>query len=59
LIIVLWTGLGGDVEADEPRTFARAVHVAFYALLFALPVSGWLLASAEGARHQLQRRLTR
>jgi cytochrome b561 len=28
---------------------ARAVHVAFYVLLFALPVSGWLAASAEGA----------
>jgi cytochrome b561 len=27
---------------------AKAVHVAFYALLFALPISGWALASAEG-----------
>ncbi len=31
------------------RGLARAVHVAFYVLLFALPVSGWLAASAEGA----------
>lgn len=30
------------------RVFARAVHVALYALLFALPLSGWLVASAEG-----------
>jgi cytochrome b561 len=27
---------------------ARVVHVAFYALLFAIPLSGWALASAEG-----------
>jgi cytochrome b561 len=26
---------------------ARVVHVAFYALLFAIPLSGWALASAE------------
>lgn len=27
---------------------ARAVHVLFYVLLFALPISGWALATAEG-----------
>jgi cytochrome b561 len=27
---------------------ARVVHVAFYVLLFAIPVSGWAVASAEG-----------
>ena len=27
---------------------ARVVHFAFYALLFAIPLSGWALASAEG-----------
>jgi cytochrome b561 len=27
---------------------ARAVHVSFYVLLFAIPLSGWALASAEG-----------
>jgi cytochrome b561 len=27
---------------------ARAVHVAFYALLFAMPISGWALSSVEG-----------
>ncbi len=30
------------------RFFARAVHVGLYFLLFALPISGWLVASAEG-----------
>lgn len=29
------------------RRLARMVHVAFYALLIALPVSGWLMASAS------------
>jgi cytochrome b561 len=28
-------------------TLARIVHIAFYALLFAIPLSGWALASAE------------
>jgi len=27
---------------------ARLVHLCFYALLFALPVSGWLMSSAAG-----------
>ena len=27
---------------------AKATHIAFYALLIALPVTGWLLASVEG-----------
>lgn len=31
------------------RALARGTHIAFYALLFALPVSGWLAASSEGA----------
>lgn len=31
------------------RGIARLIHIAFYALLFALPVTGWLAASAEGA----------
>lgn len=30
------------------RRFARSVHVLFYVLLLALPLSGWLVASAEG-----------
>jgi cytochrome b561 len=30
------------------RMSARALHVLFYALLVALPLSGWLAASAEG-----------
>lgn len=35
----------GTVE----RGVAAATHLAFYILLLALPISGWLLASAEGA----------
>lgn len=31
------------------RVLARSAHVALYALLFALPVSGWLAASSERA----------
>lgn len=31
------------------RVLARSSHIALYALLFALPVSGWLDASSEGA----------
>lgn len=31
------------------RLLARSAHVALYALLFALPVSGWLAASSESA----------
>jgi cytochrome b561 len=27
---------------------ARAVHVCFYVLLFAIPLSGWALATADG-----------
>ena len=34
--------------AGYERVIARVTHVAFYALLFALPVTGWLLSSAEG-----------
>ncbi len=30
------------------RVFARTIHVALYALILALPLSGWLVASAEG-----------
>ena len=29
-------------------TIARIVHIVFYALLFAIPLSGWALSSAEG-----------
>jgi len=30
------------------RTVARGIHHSFYALLIVLPLSGWLLTSAEG-----------
>ena len=29
-------------------TAARAVHIAFYVLLFAIPISGWALTTVEG-----------
>ena len=31
------------------RVLARSTHIALYALLFSLPVSGWLAASSEGS----------
>ncbi len=34
--------------ANYERVIARITHVTFYALLFALPITGWLLSSAEG-----------
>jgi cytochrome b561 len=36
-----------DMKTYEIK-LARVVHFAFYALLFAIPLSGWALASAEG-----------
>ena len=29
------------------RTLARATHIAFYVLLFAMPITGWLMSSAK------------
>lgn len=34
--------------AAHERVIARAVHAAFYVLLFALPLTGWMISSAEG-----------
>ncbi len=34
--------------AGYERMIARATHLTFYALLFAVPITGWLLSSAEG-----------
>lgn len=34
--------------AAHERLIARAVHAMFYVMLFALPVSGWLISSAQG-----------
>ncbi|WOX05942.1 cytochrome b [Microbulbifer pacificus] len=33
---------------DWQKIAARFVHLSFYALMFALPVSGWLMSSAAG-----------
>jgi Cytochrome B561 len=33
---------------DWQKLAARFVHLSFYALLFALPISGWLMSSAAG-----------
>jgi cytochrome b561 len=30
------------------RVLARSTHAIFYVLLFALPVTGWMISSAEG-----------
>ncbi len=38
--------LPGGMSRIEQR-LARATHAAFYVLLFALPVSGWLMSSAK------------
>lgn len=37
----------GEMRGYE-RFLAASVHVAFYVLLFAIPISGWLLSSVEG-----------
>jgi cytochrome b561 len=34
--------------AGYERLIARATHWTFYVLLFALPITGWMLSSAEG-----------
>lgn len=34
--------------ATHERLIARTVHAVFYLLLFALPVTGWMISSAEG-----------
>lgn len=39
------------LPADLPRVYhlvARAAHYALYALMFAMPISGWLMSSAAG-----------
>jgi cytochrome b561 len=50
---LMWRAI--DVTPDWPtsmrgfeRLLARVGHVGLYALLFAIPLSGWLLASVEG-----------
>ncbi len=39
--------LPGGMKGYE-RTLARLTHVLFYVLLFAVPLSGWLMSSARG-----------
>ncbi len=34
--------------AGYERVIARITHITFYVLLFSLPITGWLLSSAEG-----------
>lgn len=45
-IVELPPELPGTMKAYE-RMLARITHVAFYALLFALPLTGWALAGAD------------
>jgi cytochrome b561 len=33
---------------DWRKVIARFVHLCFYGLMFALPISGWLMSSAAG-----------
>jgi cytochrome b561 len=37
-----------DSLPDWQKVAARFVHLCFYALMFALPISGWLMSSAAG-----------
>lgn len=37
-----------DTMRGYEKFLAASVHVAFYVLLFAIPISGWLLSSVEG-----------
>jgi cytochrome b561 len=54
MVVRLGWRLTHAVPAQPPTTpgwqqlAARATHLAFYGLLIALPVSGWLLASLDG-----------
>jgi len=53
LLRLVWrlTGQTPDWPATMKRyerLLARSVHAAFYVLLFAIPLSGWALSSAEG-----------
>jgi len=49
---LLWRLLAGSSEGlpgpPQETMAAKAVHVALYALLFAMPLSGWLFNSAAG-----------
>jgi cytochrome b561 len=38
---------------DWQKVFARFVHLCFYGLMFALPISGWLMSSAAGIQVSL------
>src|SRR5262245_30507044 len=38
---------------DWQKVLARFVHLSFYALMFALPITGWLMSSAGGFRISL------
>jgi len=35
---------------DWQKVIARCVHLTFYALMLALPITGWLMSSADGFR---------
>jgi cytochrome b561 len=58
VLVLMVVRLGWRLSHDVPRlpartpawqqATARAMHLAFYALLIALPLSGWLMTSVEG-----------
>jgi cytochrome b561 len=37
-----------EILPDWQKVLARFVHLSFYGLMFALPISGWLMSSAAG-----------
>jgi cytochrome b561 len=52
VIRIIWRWLNPPPELPAgmsalERTLARATHVAFYVLLFAMPITGWLMSSAK------------
>ena len=52
IVRVLWRWANPPPELPAgmtplERRLARATHIAFYALLFAMPITGWLMSSAK------------
>jgi cytochrome b561 len=51
IVRILWRWINITPELSLPlleKIAARSVHYTFYVLMFALPVSGWIITSAAG-----------
>lgn len=53
MVRLVWRAMHKPASLDIPmpqwqRIAAKAVHVLLYVLLFAIPLSGWLMSSAKG-----------